>query len=249
MSKVVTIWQPQWLPRLHFLKRIVDSDLFVLMDWALLGKHCENTTPIKVGDRRHWMVVPLEKRKQGMKISEVRIAWETGWAKDVIKTVQMAYAKAPFFDELMPEIEQWFVRSLVVDSRSELLLDYDVAILRWLWELLKIRTPMMMQSELGECDAKKGDLMMELTKKAGCDVYHCGSEAPGMILDVEKFKANGVGVKVQMWDTPVYRQVGKGAFLPDLSVIDALLNVGVDETCKILMAKGAAITNHQPRSI
>lgn len=227
MSKVVMIQQTMFLPRLHQLKRIVDSDVFVLMDATELGKHCENRTPIRLGENKHWLIVPLEKRKQGMLISRVRIAWETGWVESALKTILHGYGKALFFDE-------WYAH--VVDRlnmKSEWLLDYDVDMLMWLLEVLKIRTPMRMQSELGECDQKKGELMLELTRRVGGDVYHCGSEAPGRIIDVDRFKEGGVEVKIQQWDTPEYEQIGEG-FMADLSVIDALFNVGLQRTQQIL---------------
>ena len=128
----------------------------------------------------------------------------------------------------MPEVERF-----VLDERFKSVFDIDVASLKWLYELLGIKTKFLFESDLPPTSEMKGMWLLHIVKALDGDAYYCGSEAPGVILDVETFQRNGVEVKIQRWSTPEYRQ-GKGAFIPDCSVLDALFWTGIKGTTEIL---------------
>lgn len=226
MAKVCMVQQVQFMPRLHFWARMAESDVFVLMDQAPLGKHYEAKTPIKTKDGKLWLTIPV-KRSQDLPVKEAAIDGSRSWDLKMALSVKHAYAKAPKFRIWYPTFLRW------VNCGHDSLYKLDASIILELIDILRIKARVVLQSELGPVDDRKGDLMMAITKAVGCDTYHCGSEAPGMIIDVEKFKANGIDVRVQRWETPVYEQRWP-EFIPDLSVIDALMNVDVKGTREIL---------------
>lgn len=226
MARVCMVQQVQFVPRLHFWARMARSDVFVLMDQAPLGKHYEAKTPIKTKDGKLWLTVPV-KRSQDLPIKEAAIDGSQRWDQKMALSVKHAYAKAPWFGVWYPTFLRW------VDCGHDSLYKLDASITLELVDVLRIKAKVVLQSELGPMDARKGDLMMEITKAVDCDTYHCGSEAPGMIIDVEEFKENGIDVKVQRWETPLYEQRW-GPFESDLSVLDALMNVDVKGTREIL---------------
>ncbi len=222
------VQQVQFMPRLHFWARMAQSDVFVLMDQAPLGKHYEAKTPIKTKDGKLWLTVPV-KRSQSLPIQEVTIDSSQRWEDKTALSVKHAYAKAPGFGMWYPVLVEW------LNCRHDSLFRLDRKIILDVMDLLGIKTEFRLQSSLGSMDDRKGDLMMAITKAVGCDTYHCGSEAPGMIIDVEKFKANGIDVRVQHWETPPYEQRWpEQEFVSDLSILDALMNVGVKGTREIL---------------
>lgn len=225
MSKVVMIQPIAFLPRQSWMHRMVKSDVFVLLDSVRLGRNHENRTPIKLQDERHWLVVPLAQRR-GV-ITRVRIDWEEKWEERMVEKVIEAYSESPFFDELFPS----FVDRLRV-ARSEWLLDYDMALLGWLIGILGIRTSLVMQSELGEFRMKRTDLVLEIMKHVQGEVYHCG-DAFGAIPDAQRFRDEGMELKVYAGKEAGYPQAGTG-FIGDLSVLDALFNVGIRGTKEIL---------------
>jgi hypothetical protein len=204
----------------------MNSDVFVIMDATQLGKHYEAKAPVKTKDGVLWLTVPVRRQYEQM-ITDAKIDWTQDWVGKILATVEHAYKKAPHFVDYHGLLVKW------LQNGNRKLLDLDLLIIGELLKMLEIRTKVMFQSTLGQMKEKKGDLMMAITKAVGCDVYHCGSEAPGEIIDVERFKENGVGVKIQEWETPKYKQLW-GKFEPDLSVIDALMNVGIDGTKEML---------------
>lgn len=226
MPRVAMIQQVHFCPRLHYLERIARSDVFVVMDKTQLGKHCETKMPIKTKDGVFWLTVPV-KRKYEQMIEYVEIDWSTDWVGKMLSTVEHAYKKAPYFDVYFERLSKW------LGTGKWKLIDLDLLIIGDLLRELGITTRLRFQSEFGPLVERKGAMMLALTKATGCDVYHCGSEAPGKIVDPEKFKANGVELKIQNWETPVYRQLW-GKFVPDLSVFDSLMNVGVEGVKEIL---------------
>jgi len=81
-------------------------------------------------------------------------------------------------------------------------------------------------SEIG-VDEQASEMLISLTRVAGCDAYMCGGGAEGYQEDTA-FAAAGVGLIYQNFQHPVYPQIGAKEFVPGLSVIDALMNIGVD---------------------
>lgn len=227
-SRIVCVYQAQFLPRLHYLNRIANSDVLVLLDEAQLqgrtGNGWEKRTHIKVDGERFLLTVPVHGRQKP--IRECKVAYDMGWPEKALKTLEHEYKREPFFDEWYAYIKDLFIAS------SESLFDYNVRILRWIVDALGIDTEIRLQSEF-EYSERKGELMRELTQQAGGTMYHCGAWEIGRYLMLDDFARAGIDVLVQNWVCPEYSQ-GSGAFLPNLSVVDALFRCGTNGTKKLL---------------
>ena len=223
-KRVVSVHQAHVLPRLHYLNRMVNADVFVLLDEAQIqgraGNGFEQRTFIKVQGKKFLVTVPVHGKQKSMR--ECTVAYEMEWPHRLLKMLEHEYGKAPFFDELYP-----VVRDLLL-APSESLFSYNDRMIRAFASILGITALIRLQSEF-DCVEKKGDLMLELTQKAGGDVYHCGAWEVGKYTVPEEFAVAGIGVWSQGWVCPEYCQ-GKGEFLPNLSVIDALFWCGVEKT-------------------
>jgi hypothetical protein len=66
--------------------------------------------------------------------------------------------------------------------------------------------------------------LVAICKALGADVYLSGSGGRGY-LDLEPFKREGIEVRFQDYQHPVYEQAFPG-FLPNMSAIDALFCLG-----------------------
>ena len=87
---------------------------------------------------------------------------------------------------------------------------------------------------------QKSDLILEICKTVGATEYLCGAvsalgnENEKPYMDLNKFREAGIQVVVQDWKPAEYPQAGKGEFVPNLSIIDLLYNVGLEKAYEYL---------------
>jgi hypothetical protein len=80
-------------------------------------EHCENFQKQTYRSRAHIygpngiqkLSVPVDRKAQS--IAEVPIRYEENWVKDHLGAIATAYANAPFFEVLYPDIEEVLIRS------------------------------------------------------------------------------------------------------------------------------------------
>ena len=82
-------------------------------------------------------------------------------------------------------------------------------------------------------EGKKDDLVLDHCIKLNCNAVVFGEKGKDYV-NVEKFSRNGILVYFQKYNPPVYKQRYNG-FVPNLCVLDLLLNLGPDESRKIFL--------------
>ena len=85
-------------------------------------------------------------------------------------------------------------------------------------------TPILMESEIDTGDNTAEDRIIAVCKHIGADTYFSGAGGRDWMART-KFKAAGIQLEFQAFHHPVYPQL-YGDFLPYMSVIDLMLNVG-----------------------
>ena len=112
----VAVMQPYFLPYLGYWQLMAAVDQFVVLeDVNYIARGWVNRNRIWVGGKEHWMTIPLTNASQNCHISETLIIEGNEWKKKLMRTVQAAYGKAPFFAEgrdLVAEILDGSERSL-----------------------------------------------------------------------------------------------------------------------------------------
>ena len=98
--------------------------------------------------------------------------------------------------------------------------------------MLKIPTTFSWSAHTYE--GKKSDLVLDMCLKHGATSYVFGAKGRDY-ADVESFKAHGIELVFQDYQHPVYPQL-HGAFLPNMSVVDLLMNCG-PKSLEILVNK------------
>ncbi len=116
---LVTIYQPQYFPRLHYFNRILSSDIFVILDSAQYTKNLvhhngkerkrhtsyQADTPIMWIQGEYQLTVPV-KHNGLLAINQTEIDYSSKWPYKHIGTLKSAYGKAPQFDRLFPFVEK-----------------------------------------------------------------------------------------------------------------------------------------------
>lgn len=213
------VLQPSYLPWLGFFDQMRRVDAFVFLDDVQFTRRdWRNRNKIRTREGWAWLTVPvLQKSRFKQPLKETRIDDSAPWRRKHKEAIRAHYGQAPFFDLYFPSLES------VYNKRRDFLLDLCFETLRIFQEALTIKTPTLKSSDL-EVEAAKGEKILGICRKL--DATHYLSGAAGMnYLSGEEFQRHGIALEVQDYQHPIYNQRYPG-FVPCLSVIDLLFNVG-----------------------
>jgi hypothetical protein len=213
----VTIHQPQFLPWLGYVDKIDRSDLFVVLDNVQFKKNeWQNRNRIRTSKGWQWLTVPVRHRF-GQLIEDVRINSEVDWRSKHLTALGMHYAGAAYAGEYMDGLRALYQQTY------EHLVDLNMAIIRWLLQVLTIKTPVRLASDMKLRDDPT-DRLIDICREVGATEYLAGPGAPEY-MDLERFRASGISLHVQQFRHPVYSQCYR-PFLPGMAAIDLLFNGG-----------------------
>lgn len=217
---ICSIHQPQSFPWLGFFAKIYVSDVFILLDNVQFKKNeFQNRNKIKLNGEARWLTVPV-KYKFGQLINEVAINNQEKWKKKHLKTLQNFYCKCDYFDQYFPEIHRLY------QEEYSLLIDFNIKIILWALEQLKITTKVVIASDLTDhfTSVSATEKLIQLIKKASCQTYLSGAGGKNY-LNVTQMNQEGINVIYQHFQHPEYNQQGNH-FIPCLSFLDLLFNEG-----------------------
>jgi len=230
----VTIHQPDLMPWLGFFVKIAKTDLWVVLD------HTKNNprdasfwgrrVRVLVNGNPHWLSLPLVKPKNGnigQQINEME--YNDSNPKifiDALKTVELSYRSTPFFEDIFPLVEDFLLDS------DYILLSRNMKFILSTMQLLDIKCKILYSSTL-DCRDTSTAMLAEILQKVGATTYICGDGAHGYQVDSFILK-RGFQIQYNNYSNPNYLQKGTRNFVPGLSVIDALMNIGIEATRKII---------------
>ena len=219
---LVAIHQPNFFPWLGYFEKIARADVFVALDsvqFSKTGGTWCNRVRVLVNRRPAWITMPVERGYHGVRtIREMRIA-RTTWRGKLLRTLELAYRRAPYFGEVFPLIEE------IVSARAETVAEFNLEGLRRLTGRLRLDPGKIVESSSLGASGEATNLLVNIVKGVGGTAYLCGGGA-GDYQEDEKFSAAGVELVYQGFEHPVYAQRGGTRFTPGLSVIDALMECG-----------------------
>lgn len=230
----VVVLQPGYLPWVGFFDQMNRSDVFVYYDDVQFDKHgWRNRNRIKAASGPVWLTVPvLAAGRHGQKILEVEIDNRSSWGRKHAMTIAQAYARAPYTKRYLPQLEEVLVRSW------DRLVDLDLQTTSLLSDWLGLRRKVVRASELG-IEGGQSDRLLKICQHFGADRYLSGDSAKDY-LNVTLFASHGITVEWQSYLHPTYPQL-HGAFVPHMSIVDLVLNVGPES---LAVLSGASAASH-----
>ena len=233
MTKKVVIHQPDFVPYLGFFHRFLHADFYIALDHVQYvngsSRAWTHRDKIKTDQGEKWLTISVKKAPRDTAINQIELSTDTSWRQDNLHLLEQNYRKAPFYSELMPEIERLYSRSFL------LLRDFNVASIEMLMDMLDVRIPWVLSSSLDPVGAKN-ELLVDLLKKVSATHYLSGVGARDY-FEPEQFAQAGVEVVWQDFTHPLYAQQF-GDFVPYLSALDVLFNHGVTASREILRRAG-----------
>jgi hypothetical protein len=228
MKKVVSAHQPNFLPYLGFFDKMRKSDAFVIRDEVqFIERDFHHRNKIRIqsnnGDLQwKWIRVPVQ--KEFKHIGDIVIKNDVKdknvpWNVFLLRQIKSNYQTTPCFKKYFPKFEE------IMLLKKEKLSHLNMEIIYFLKDCFSIDTEIILASELSY--NKTGDPstdLVRIAKVVDADTYLSGTGASSY-LNPMPFQKMGVELKFQNFDHPVYPQRYNG-FVPNLSAIDALFNVG-----------------------
>jgi hypothetical protein len=232
---ILTAHQPVYLPWLGLFHKIALAESFCVFDIVQYQKKdYNNRNRIKTHTGPIWLTVPVESKNHlQTKICDIKIVHD-GWAKKHARSIRLSYQKAPFFAHYIDVIEEHLLQ-----RNYDYLTDLNTEMLRMFLDLLGIEIGIVKASDF-EFSGIKSDLVLDMCIKLKATKYIFG-ELGKNYADIEEFSKSGVKVYFQKYIHPSYSQIN-GAFVPFMSVIDLLFNVG-PESKNVIMHGNAGMVD------
>jgi hypothetical protein len=216
-----SIHQPNYIPYLGFFDKYKKSDIFILYDTAQYSKNdFHNRNKIKTAKGSFWLTIPVSVHL-GQKIREIKVA-DKNILERHLDIIKQHYRKSENFNDSF----HWLAR-LYGSISTENLIDITIPILLALFELIDNTKKIILASELKiDQNLRSTSALVAMCKKIGADEYLSGIGAHDYLNENEFYNA-GIKVIWQEFKHPIYPQL-YGEFMPNLSIVDALMNVGTD---------------------
>lgn len=230
MPLTMAMHQPNYVPWLGYFHKLASCDVFVHLDNVqfLRGRSFGARNRIKTPNGVTWLTIPVSRphgREGKVTYAEVGFA-DPAWRDTHLRTVEMSYRRAPFFDEVFPLYEAGL-------GAGSSLLDVNLALIESVARYLGITSRQARLSELLDEFGQRNELVIDLCRAIGADVYLSGTGGGREYGDPDLLLRHGIELLFDEYAPPEYPQLW-GAFEPSLSVLDALFNCGA-EGCRRLL--------------
>lgn len=209
--------QPYFLPYLGFWQLIHLADLFLLADdYDFIRHKWVNRNRILLNGQPHYLRLEVRSNKESRLISNKQLVGNPYALSDKLRTLELAYRKAPCFADgyaLAERILTWPERNLA------LFLEHSI---REVCAYLGITTPFCHSSDLpGNSRFKREERIYDFCHRLGADTY---VNLPGgqALYDYGEFARRGIRLRFIQPELKPYPQFG-GPFVERLSILDAIM--------------------------
>ena len=223
--QVLASHQPDFFPWMGYFYKIFQSDMFVFSDnvqYSKSGRHNYNLILTQNGPLR--LTMPIHYHP--INLNELEIAIDEKYIWKTLKTLQMAYSKAPHFAEAYPVIERLYLESPRHKSLASFNLECILTFCR-LFELSGDECDRMfyLSSEL-DLKNRRDARIIEMCKLLNAKAYLSGTAAKDYHIE-EDYQNNGIELIYSDYEPVVYPQVGSPQSI-NMCSIDYVMNCGFE---------------------
>ena len=146
----------------------------------------------------------------------------------MLKRIQQNYSKASFFQNIFPLIKEW------LSEEMESLAAQNVAFIKLVCDLIGLKCEFRLSSACPS-DDKRSKRVLNLLRWCGAKQYYCAKGSFNYMLEDGVFPVDDIEILFQDFQHNPYIQIGSpDQFIPYLSVVDSLMNIGPDRTSEFI---------------
>ena len=218
---IVTIHQPNYFPYPGFFQKVLLSDIYVVLDRAQFEFDITNRNKIITPDGSWSRIsVPIKKGQKFFEVRNVEINNDQPWAEKNWDLICKSYNDSSFFDLYKTTLNSIFKK------KWNLIFDLNFYTLKKAFEWLDIKTEFILDSEL-DVTGMSSEHLLNICKKLGATKYLSGPSGKNY-LNEKIFEQSKIKVEYQKYDPIIYPQKYAKSFVPNLSILDLLFNMGSD---------------------
>lgn len=211
----LAVMQPYIFPYIGYFQLVNAVDKFVFYDDVnFIQRGWINRNRILINGNASYLTVPLNKASQNMLINEVRVL---NGSLNLVKTIEMAYKKAPYYNEIMPLIHQIFA------NEYNFISDMAIDSVKLVSKYLGFNTVFEISSEAYSSTKclDRAYRLIEITKLNKYTNYVNPINGQKLYTK-EEFRDSGIELNFIKSNDIRYTQF-KNTFVPALSIIDVLM--------------------------
>jgi len=219
------IMQPYFLPYIGYFQLIKAVDKYVIYDDVnYINKGWINRNNILLNGQKYLFTLSLLGASQNKLINEIFV--EENQSK-LLKTLETAYKKAPYFENIFPLIQNIF------DYEYKNLGKFVGNSIIQIADYLNIKTDFIYSSAIKKENTLKGqEKILYICKTLNATKY-INAIGGQELYDKEIFKQNNIELNFLQTQIVDYKQF-KNDFVPYLSILDVLMFNSVEEIGKML---------------
>jgi hypothetical protein len=227
----VAMMQPAFLPWQGYFELIYYSDCFIFLNdfqFSVQSHHQRNRL-FTNHNQVDWYTVPVVKSSSfGANLDCVVINEAAPWRKKILNRLQHNYSRAAFFGDIFPIIEK------CLGPRTINLADLNITFIRSVIELFGWKRELRLSSNF-KTEATRSNRVLDLLRWCNATEYYSAHGAFRYMLEDSLFPMADLEILFQDFVPATYPQIGSPEkFIPSLSVLDALFNIGPTETARII---------------
>lgn len=179
-----------------------------------------------------WLSVPVQ-GSLGQTYLEVKPSQQISWQKKHIQSIKQSYAKAPYRHELNDFL------TLLETVHFSTLADLNISMLKCLGSKLGISTPTINVSSLSLKYSQRSQKIRDILNEVGGQCYLAAENSVDYMLEDGGWEDSGIEVFFQKFESPSYPQINSTQFVPNLSVVDAIANIGCMRVMELIQLRKA----------
>lgn len=224
----LAVMQPYFVPYIGYWQLLNAADQFVVYDdvnyikrgWINRNRILEEGKPL-------YFNIPIRKASQNKRINQIEVNHDEKLKAKSLRTIELAYKKAPYFGQVYPLVEE------ILRSEEKVLSEYILHSLKVICKYLGIETRLLRSSDIPKDNGLKGqDKILEICSILGAEEYY-NAIGGRDLYSFEAFRARNIRLGFIKTGDIRYRQFGN-EFCENLSILDIMMFNSVPEIREML---------------
>lgn len=229
MNRIVAVHQPNYLPWLGYFYKIAHSDVFVFLDNVQYSKNSyQNRVQICSQSGPFWLTQPVKTKGNFKNLTNQIQFADMRWIGKHRKTLEASYGRHPYFNNIRRLLE-------IYEEPLDSLSSFNIKAIKRTCELLALDADIHVASSLDMPDfADATERLVSIVNHVGGTVYLSGAGGRNY-HNARLFHDAHIELVFSDFEARPYKQLCSSTFVPGLSIVDAICNLGIDKVSQMLM--------------
>lgn len=220
--------QPTYIPWSGYFNMINSVDVFVFLNDVDFSKRSwQQRNKILFQNREFYLTIPVKNKGQQL-INEVEVDDTQSWRDKHKATLYHAYSKCPFGKEILDLIFD------ELEKPERLLANINIAIIEEINKKLGIDTKIILSSDI-PVKGKKSEYLLNICNYLNTDTYLSARGSKNYIDEEGILPKSNIKVEYHNYHPQTYNQINNDNFIPYLSIVDVIANLGFNQTRKYII--------------